>query len=581
MANPNLLLLSERRKIVKEIDNPENQSRKDQSWIQQEVYNGRLRQYVKEHLEGNLDAETVRKMPLISTINIQKRVITQEAQVYSEAPKRIFTNLDDEQEEVIRRIYQDAKANSRMANSNKCFKMQNQNFVMVVPKKGKIEFRILKQHNIDAIPDEDDPENAFAYMISTYDRSFKKDTSLPGVSTGDRGISRHSTTLRDENNQIIGDPDDYKAKLQRILVWSNDYNFKMNGRGEIILKDDNGEEFLIGDVDPTDNQLMEMISNPLKEFEIMPIVDVSIIKEFEFFVRQEDETTEFTIQFNGSATDANQIVRLQGWSQAVVKGPEQLMMEQFVVGPNIVLKLVQDPTSEVETDFEYKSPNSDIPGTIEWLKVLLSLFLSSKGIDPKTISASGEGFSYNSGIERLLALFEKFSVNKDDFTTYKEAEEQIYKIIAAWHNVLKDDDQLDAKYKAKKEISKDSEVKVVFSPPENVESERDRLETFAIKREQGLESPAEFVANETKMSETQAVAKIVRSQLLDRRIQEAADAEGHSHMGMSPAIQRGEGHTHMDLKTGEFVSIEMEGEGHTHLKENGEKSSPPMEGVEF
>ena len=79
---------SERKKLIETINSNDNKSRKAESLRQQEIYQDRLFQYVKENLEGTFDAKTVKEMPIISSVNLVKRIVKEEASIYRESPKR-------------------------------------------------------------------------------------------------------------------------------------------------------------------------------------------------------------------------------------------------------------------------------------------------------------------------------------------------------------------------------------------------------------------------------------------------------------------------------------------------------------
>lgn len=576
MANSDLLRLSERKKIIDEIKGPENQARKELSFKQTEVQRGRLRQYVIEQLEENFEPDTVKEMPIISTLNIQKRILAESSTVYSKSPDRRFTGLTDEQEGSVRDIYKAARANAKLKKSNENFKLQQQNALMLVPKKGDLIFRTLKGHHYDVIPEAEDPETAFAYIISTYDRSLVKDANKKAAPTGRIGISETHLKRSDQVNQGIADPEDYQSSLERYVFWTNDYNFKCDGKGRIILED--GSK--VGDVNESDRQTMEAIESPLKEYEIMPFIDISEEKDFEFFVRQEDELTDYTIQFNASATDVNQTVRMQTWSQSVLKGPKDMVAEEIRVGVNRILKLVEDPENGITSSFEYVNTNANIEGAIRWLEVQLSTFLSTKGIDPKVISTTGEGTTFNSGIERLVALFEKFSANAEDYEIYARTEDHIFAVIRAWVNASKDNlNLLDKKWLPSTKLPMDSTVSVIFHKPEAVQSEQERIDNHTMKNEQGLTSRIEYFEKEGALNRAEATARVVKVDLDKQLIEAATDPNRHRHEGLSAAINVGNGkHTHIDLKTGERVKPAAEGENHKHTKEDGSRSSAPIEG---
>jgi hypothetical protein len=102
---------------------------------------------------------------------------------------------------------------------------------MLVPKNGKLELRVLKKHQVDVIPRDDNPEMAEAYIVS----SFEKDLSFYQAYTPETSNNEpFSNSMRGDGiNQRIADQDDYRRKM-RFLVWTEDMNFVMDGNGKII-----------------------------------------------------------------------------------------------------------------------------------------------------------------------------------------------------------------------------------------------------------------------------------------------------------------------------------------------------------
>ena len=98
--------------ILDEIKTAENKDRKDASFIATEVYNGRLRQYVVEYLETLFSASTVKEMPVQSGSNLARRIVSERASIYKEAPQRNFQDVDENQEEVLSKGHIDHLANT-------------------------------------------------------------------------------------------------------------------------------------------------------------------------------------------------------------------------------------------------------------------------------------------------------------------------------------------------------------------------------------------------------------------------------------------------------------------------------------
>ena len=194
---------------------------------------------------------------------------------------------------------------------------------------------------------------------------------------------------------------------------------------------------------------------------------------------------------------------MQGFAQAYLKGPENLIPENLQIGPNMIVRLVVDPNNPVDTEFGFANPNSDIQGSIAFIEMLLSNFLTSRGLDPKLVSGKGESVSYASGIERLLAMFEKFDASRSDLSTYEQVEKQIFKIVVRYLNVMAGSV---LNYNVSP-ISEDADVIVEFQKPEMVQSESDKLDNIAKKKELGLISEVDAIQEYHGLDREQAEEK--------------------------------------------------------------------------
>ena len=135
--------LSGRKILVDEIKGWENVERKKESYKQSQVYAGFNRGYVIDYLRTQFSENTVNKMPIISTVNLCKRIVDKQSSIYVSAPSRSFTNLDEEQQEQILEWYEKNKVNSYFLKANRAFKNQEQTFLMLAPdQSGRLKIRV-------------------------------------------------------------------------------------------------------------------------------------------------------------------------------------------------------------------------------------------------------------------------------------------------------------------------------------------------------------------------------------------------------------------------------------------------------
>lgn len=443
-----------RKQILGDISSWENRERKREAFKQFEVYHDRSRQYVIDYLKSQFSKETVETMPMVDTVNLSKRIVEKQATLYNETPEREFTGMSFEQVGEIQEFYSKNGIDAKLNQANCYFKLQEQSTLWAIPLMEKIKVRTLLPHQFDVIPNEQDPEIAECYIVNNFDRTW---------------FFRPSERNADGYNQLIADYDDYKLRDMKFLVWTKSANFIFNGLGEMVS------------------------AVKKNEIEMLPFVDIAKGKDMEFFVRGGRALTDFTIQFNGVLSDLYNVVKMQGWAVGYLKAPINMIPERLVVGPNVILKLPIDPNMpDVQTEFGYASPNADIAGSIQYLETLISLYLTSRGLDSKAISMKLDTQSFSSGIERLLAMLDVFEASKSDMDIFQKAERKLWKIISKWSNAMRGNEEFKEAV-LPFEVPEESECMVNFSKPKMVMSESEQLDVIDKKMNLGLMTKIEAV----------------------------------------------------------------------------------------
>ena len=483
-----------RRALAELVNADAEKGRKAESFRQLEIIADRFKQFVAAGLLGEFSQSTVNEMPIVSSINVSKKIIDETAVIYKTAPEREFSDVSKSQETTIEKIYKDGKFNQKLFRSNRNFKYQDQSTVMIIPKNGKLMMRVLKNHHYSVITDADG-EDAIGYIISSYDSSSFLDNSTTQQAdsspTGFEGQYDEHDQQHKQAQRMSADTQTERMN-QRLVVWTRELNFVMDGNGEIIL-----------------SGLDDDLSNPLGR---LPFVDIASTRDdFSFWIRQGLSLTDFSVELNQFLSSLFQVIKLQGFAQAIMSGPSDLMPQSMTVGVNHVLKLPVDEGSGVETKFDFVSPSPDIEGSLKVLESLLSMFLSTNSIDPKAVSTTGETTTYSSGLERMLAMIELLSASKEDFDTYKNAEEDIWELVKDWMNILTGTNTLDSKYETGA-INPNSELFVKFITPEMVQSESEKLINIEKKIDLGISSSVEGLMDLEGISRDIAEKKIKQFQ---------------------------------------------------------------------
>ncbi len=499
-----LTKLKDRKQLIADIESTENKGRKYESLRQTEIFNDRIFDHVYERLIRRTNRKNVLEMPIVSSINLARRICKAEASIYKNPGVREWTELSDDQYAVMNKIYEDMAIDSKMLLSNESFKLQNQNHVMIVPVDGKLVMRVLRNHHLDSIDDPLNPERPMGYVISQVDKNEVRRNRRSNI--GGTGASgRYDSWTQQEGDfvdQSVGDDDDFQKRRKRYAVWTDELNFIMNGKGEII----SGSQ----------------VENPIG---MVPIVDISIEKDFEYWVRQGDSLTEATVELNALYSDISQVVRIQGYSQAYMIASDDLIPENIQVGPNFLLKLPMQEGSSVRPEFGFANPGADLAGSIAFAESQLATFLTSRGHDAATVSGRGVSDRATSGIDRLLRMIEKFEASRSDFDTYTKAEKQLYRLIRRWHNVSLGTDLLDSQYQST-QISEESQLFIRYAGPEMIQSDSDKVDLWSKRIEAGEATVVDMMMDLRGVDKDQALELLKENEQIADMIMGGSDGSG-------------------------------------------------------
>lgn len=485
------------RKVIQEIESEDNKRRKAEHAKRHDVYNDYQRPHVLTMLANEFSPKTVAEMRTITSINLSRRMVDEMASIYKRPPVRTVeletqagqeTEAQQSLKEGILGLYEEFRVNVAMKKANQKFKLHDQCCIQVIPKGGKICLRVLAPHQYDVIPDPTDPEKAIAYVISTYDRTFldaeiQAQTDIQGDQLGGKN-ERPGLSL----DKTIADQNDFLSTTRRYIVWMADEVLTVNANGDVLSRD----------------------PNPIG---VLPFIDVAQDKDFEYWVRRGSSVVEFSLDYSTVLSDTVNTNRLQSYAQAVITA--EAIPSSVTVGPNQILFLPLDPARpEMKPSFEFVSPNPDMKSSLELLDRLLNFFMTSRGIDPKAISSDGKTATYSSGLERLLAMIDRFEASQDDLDLFTCVEHELAELIRLWYLAIRGTPLLEAEYDIG-DWPEEAEVCVSFAKPQMVQTESDRENSLVFRMENGLMSRVEAIQELRQVSKDEA-----------ERVVKEIDAEG-------------------------------------------------------
>lgn len=453
--------------IIDEIESNENKARKAEHLKRYRVYNDYQREYVLQMLNKEFSPSTVQEMRTLTSINLTKRCINEMASIYNRKPEREFIGASEDVEQGIENLYLEANVDSILKRANQKFKLHEQCAIQVIPKDGSIYLRVLSPHQYDVVPMAGNPEFAYAYIISTLDKTVVDSDIEGNVDIQGNYYGSKNQQASDKRNQSIADQDDSMEMQKRYVVWTAQENLILDANGRILQQE----------------------PNPIG---VLPFIDVACDKDFEFWIRRGSGICDFNLDFSVVLSDTVNTNRLQSYSQPVIVAEK--VPESVTVGPQNILFLPLDPTRpEVKPSFEFANPNPDMKASLDLLDKLISYFLTSRGISPKTISGDASAEKFTSGVERLLAMIERFEASQSDIDLFLNVEEQLYNLMRLWYNEINGTDALEQEYSFGA-WPDELELNVKFLGPEVVQTESDKEDSVIKRLEAGLISKVEAIA---------------------------------------------------------------------------------------
>lgn len=478
MANPDLTRADERKNIIAEIEAEENVARKRYAQRAFDCFRERQDGYIKENLSYEFDPDSVAEMRLITSINLTKRIVQELSSVYTREPKREFSNASDDQLFHIEQLYDFCMFNAKCRVANQYYNLQNQGTFYFIPQDGYIKAKPLPLQSFDVIPDSENSEKAYAYILNTWDLDLRNSRIRQEYNETDSRYRSNNSI-----NETIADEND-RRRMQRMVVWTPELTYTMNGFGEI-----------------TD----EVVANPIG---MLPFIDFANgEKDSQFFVRRGSDIAEFGIEMGTILSDTATTSRNQGYAQGVVYSTEQ---PKFVKGNhNKWLWMQLDPERpETRPELQFVSPQPDLMSSLQLVEILLNMFMTSRNVDTSTVSGRSQAQSATSGIEKLLQMIDKFEASREDFDVFRWVEHRSFDLFRAWSNALQG--VVEGPLALKPELQgvslgDDIEMTVQFQGPEAIKSDEDRLNELERKMDLGIISRKMMIMEYYQVGEERAM----------------------------------------------------------------------------
>jgi hypothetical protein len=180
-----------------------------------------------------------------------------------------------------------------------------------------------------------------------------------------------------------------------------------------------------------------------------------------------------------------------------------------------VLHMQIEEGSEAQPRFEFQSPRPDLSASLQLLHNYLNVFLTAEGLDPRTISGKSDGSKYTSGLDRLLAMLDKFEASRDDVDAFYKAEQDVFELVKLWLDAFAGVTVASGQVQPLNEdlrgaqIPDGAYIEVNYAKPKSVQTNQELEESVGRRLELGLISRAEAIM-EVRMVGEEAAEEIMK-----------------------------------------------------------------------
>lgn len=547
-----------RKRIIEEINGPENIRRKNEAYRRHLCYKDRTSHFVIQELLKQFDDDTVREMNYsLSNISIGRKIIDKLARVYSNGVQRKVTlpgqedeeeltqstkppaddpevdqedgeeeggedgdesdpemeqeeapaieQVDPAQDKAQNAIDEMAKLvemNKVMKRTNRYLRAHHNTIVGVLPcpyyENNAVSYELKVQafqpHLYDVIENCYDREKPMFVILSNYKPQQPQRASLDAAKEG-RGYSNvQASPVSDGKDQAIADKKEDEDQDQYIW-WSKFYHFTTNGKGEIL--DIGGQ----GKVD---------VINPIQD---MPFVNFAMDQEGSFWAEGGDDIFDGAVKVNCMITNMDHIGVTQGYGQFYMKGKNLPRFVKAGVNKSILLEVESKDDPDPQIGFASSSPK--LQELKDQVVMYVALLLTTNNLSTRSVSTElSGGQDFASGISLIIDKAESIEDVQDQRDVFQKNEPEIFKKLQKWQAVYKG--ALKEEYR-KHLIPQEFELNLKFNDARPIMSETEKLNALKLRKELGLNTMIELLMmDDPALTEKQAEERLKK--ILEEKI---------------------------------------------------------------
>lgn len=501
-----LLSKDVRVQLIKEMLGNENLARKQDMLRRHEIYRDQNRKWVIEALskEGYKETTLAQMQNRAANLSIARRIVDKLARTYIGGVKRKAADDTDQKalDAQVKCLGLDS-VQKKLDRYKHLFKNTTVQFIPVRSSTEKredgvplydIQARVFAPWQYDVIEDAADPTRAMAYILTDFPEQQQFLDLTASTTRGAQGYRDGSPAAQTDgvDAAIADDPADKGKDAREFIVWTANYHFCFNEKGDIIPEKSPGY-----------NDGLVPFMNPIGK---LPFRDLHEDQDGFYWAKGGDDVVEGSVLVNKLLTDGNYISFVQGWGQLVVTAPE--IPKKLVGGPDNALMFETKPDHPAPQVF-FASSNPQTDKTLNSVYTLLAMLLTTNGLSPRTVSVKLDASNVASGISMLIENSDVDEQTKDGQTAFHEAEPDEFEITNAWAKVYGEKKLLTKKWTEAGLMQKPREVSLIFLPAAPPVTEKERLEAMKLRKDLGIATLSDLVKlDNPELTDEQVKAKV-------------------------------------------------------------------------
>lgn len=493
-----------RKKIIEEINGPENMARKAEAFRRYQCLKDQTRDYTMAQLKKQFDQSTIDEMEYaIANVSLVRKCIDKLSKVYSYGVNRVIktgSKKDEKATTAVQALSKSLKLNTQMKQANKYLKLQRNCMVYVKPcptdSGWDIKVQPLSPFLYDVIEHYYDRTKPMAVILSDY--SVSRSTYTINDAAIRSGPAVQSPVPGDGKDQAIADsPMDAESK--GYVWWTDSYHFTTDETGKIISD-------------------KEYIENPIGE---LPMVNLAIDQDEQFWAVGGSDLVDGAILINSVLTHNQHIATTQGYGQFWMRGKN--LPRNVKIGPSKAI-LMEHLEGEPQPDIGFASSNPPLDSLRGLVEQYIALLLTTNNLSTSSVSSQlSGGMSAPSGVALIIDKAESIEDVNEQREVFAQAEPMIWRKIAKFMEVLGSSLTPELK-ETPVDVDLVSQMTTKYNEPPSIQSESEKLNNIKLRKDLGINTLVDLILKDNPdMSNEEAEMKL--AEILKEKIAVAMGVE--------------------------------------------------------